>query len=149
VSCQLIKIDRNLIFCDFCGYFRLSRARRCIENAFGVMTARYRVLRRTLLATRRTAKAIIQAVVVMHNFHLMRNREAYAPANYMDWEDRRGNVVRGRWRQEVGQDVPAPIRQQDGFQGEENANRIREEFVDYFLDAGAVPWQWRHLRRLT
>ncbi|KAE8737785.1 hypothetical protein FOCC_FOCC016748, partial [Frankliniella occidentalis] len=53
-------------------------ARRTIENAFGIMTARWRILRRPFIASRRTAKAIIKACVVLHNM-LVLNEENLPP----------------------------------------------------------------------
>ncbi|XP_034232826.1 uncharacterized protein LOC117640430 [Thrips palmi] len=131
--------------------YRLTRARRVIENAFGIMTARFRLLRKTMLATKRTAKLIIQAIVVLHNYLMERAAAHYAPPDFVDREDWRGNVVRGGWRAEALQDGPEPLGPQDPVGGAGDgplAEAIREEFVQYFLTEGAVPWQWRHLRRI-
>lgn len=133
--------------------FRLSRTRRIIENVYGILTARWRVLRRTLLASRTTAKAIIQATVVLHNFMLLHTAEVYAPGDFVDREDRHGRVLPGRWRQDAEADVLQPLVRQlpPGAPANREAGEVvREEFVDYFLTEGSasVPWQWRHLRRL-
>ncbi|KAK3931941.1 Protein ANTAGONIST OF LIKE HETEROCHROMATIN PROTEIN 1 [Frankliniella fusca] len=116
--------------------YRLSRARRVIENAFGIMTARWRVLRRSFVASIPTAKLIIQAVVVLHNKFIF-NEENVAPHQ--------------RWY------IPPDLQDIEGFadgadpllpyqvEEEQDADAIREEFADFFLGPGSVPWQWEHL----
>lgn len=47
---------------------KLSSARRKIENAFGELANRFRLFHTTLIANPETAKSIIKATVVLHNF---------------------------------------------------------------------------------
>ena len=47
---------------------RLSRARRIVENAFGIMTQRFRIYQRRIQLFPPTAVKIVQATVVLHNF---------------------------------------------------------------------------------
>lgn len=49
-------------------YFRLSRARRVIENTFGILASKWRIYRRPIIAGENTVNAIIKATVVLHNF---------------------------------------------------------------------------------
>ncbi|KAJ1519064.1 hypothetical protein ONE63_011307 [Megalurothrips usitatus] len=53
--------DSKIIF-----NYRLSRARRIVENVFAILSARWRVLRRSFIASKLTARAVIQAVVCLH-----------------------------------------------------------------------------------
>lgn len=39
--------------------YRLSRARRCIENAFGIMSARFRIFRRPIPASPKNVEKIV------------------------------------------------------------------------------------------
>lgn len=78
---------------------RLSRARRTIENTFGILTARWRILRQTLELNDRSAETIVQATVVLHNF-LKMNDGSYCPPNYVD-SIVNDTIVEGLWRQEV------------------------------------------------
>jgi len=57
--------------------YRLSRARRVIESAFGILVARWRIFRKPIIATIRTAIRIVKATTVLHNFII--NSEAQLP----------------------------------------------------------------------
>ena len=48
--------------------YRLSRARRVVENAFGVLAARWRVYHTKIAVNPECVKAIVKATCVLHNF---------------------------------------------------------------------------------
>ena len=48
--------------------YRLSRARRVVENAFGILTQRWAIYKRTLQLCPRTTRDIVMATAVLHNF---------------------------------------------------------------------------------
>ncbi len=50
------------------AYYHISRARRVIENAFGILAARFRVFRRPIHAKVNTTESITKACVALHNF---------------------------------------------------------------------------------
>lgn len=56
--------------------YRLSRARRTIENAFGIFVSWWRILRRSIQCKEETAHKIVLAVVVLHNFIIFSNRHS-------------------------------------------------------------------------
>ncbi|XP_077507599.1 uncharacterized protein LOC144118568 [Amblyomma americanum] len=78
--------------------YRLSRARRCAENAFGITAARWRVLLRAIPLRPENVDYVVKATCVLHNFPTVRNPLAQT---YSDREDVFGNVVAGHWRQGI------------------------------------------------
>ena len=48
--------------------YRLSRARRVVESAFGILASRFRCFCRPLLLQHKNATAFIKGAVVSHNF---------------------------------------------------------------------------------
>lgn len=55
--------DEKLIF-----NYRLSRARRTSENAFGILTSRFQIYKKAMYTSPETVNTIIFATVVLHNY---------------------------------------------------------------------------------
>lgn len=125
--------------------YRVSRARRCSENAFGIMSSVFRVLRKPMLLGPEKATAITCACVYLHNF-LRANKSAnyYAPPGSLDYVLTDGTIVPGDWRNRETESVesfyPLP---RVGRRGSEYAHAIRDEYASYFTsEEGSVPWQY-------
>jgi len=82
--------------------YRLSRARRVIENSFGILTARWRVLLNTLEFSPENCESIVLACIILHNFIMLNDHaRRYCPEDYVD-RDGPENVIReGAWRTDV------------------------------------------------
>ena len=125
--------------------YRLSRARRCIENAFGIMAGRFRIFRKPIIASEETARAITLAAVILHNFiksfedNLPIEDRRYASADFIDHEDCNGNFIPGSWRRLSHCMVDMiPQNCQETVQ---SAKEVRIILKDFFIHDGAIPWQ--------
>ncbi|KAM0730299.1 Protein ALP1-like [Formica fusca] len=79
--------------------YRLSRARRVVENAFGIMAARWRIYHKPMNTSLATTEAIVQATICLHNF--MMTRDHYCDANFADRTNRHGTEVTNVWRDNI------------------------------------------------
>jgi hypothetical protein len=87
--------------------YRLSRSRRTIENAFGVLSARWRIFRRPIRANVHTVEQIIKATIGLHNYLLLTENASYIPSGFVDSYSESGEIQSGKWREEVRRDDPA------------------------------------------
>lgn len=134
----------NLTMMERVFNYRLSRARRVIENVFGIMSARYRVLRTSILLSPEKTKKVTLACCVLHNFLMTKNKQKYAPPRTFDHYNENGELILGDWREEVQNSNMAPI--ENAVQYEPgDGRRIRDEFQEYFIHEGDLPWQYSRL----
>jgi len=63
----------NLINEQHIFNYRLSRARRMIENCFGILVIRWRVLYKKMVMKPKNAQNVILACVILHNFLRSKN----------------------------------------------------------------------------
>ena len=59
--------------------YRLSRARRIIENTFGILAARCRIFHKPIIANKKTVINVTKAAIALHNY-LMHGRQ-FEPLN--------------------------------------------------------------------
>lgn len=103
---------------------RLTRARRYLEVAFGILANKWRIFHRPLDVTEKTAVQIVKACTVLHNF--VRER------NGMNFDDSTLDHVNDF-------DELAPNHH---VRGGQSANTIRNQYMDFFMsNSGSVPWQ--------
>lgn len=120
--------------------YRLSRARRVVENAFGIMANRFRVLLSAINLSPQKVEKIVLACTALHNFLRREHASTYTPVGSFDNEDIDDGVVTpGAWR-DNRQLLPLDrvLRHPTS-----EAKDIRNEFMHYFNEEGAVPWQQR------
>jgi hypothetical protein len=104
--------------------YRLSRARRHIECAFGILANTWRILHRPLNMSIDLCEDIVKSCCVLHNFVRQREDNYISPTTN-DTQDTVGN--------------PIPSTRN------KTAHDIRDNFADYFVsDAGALPWQSKY-----
>lgn len=125
--------------------YRLSRARRVVKNAFGIMANRFRILRTTIMLQPQHMRKMVSATCVLHNF-LLRQSASY----YLDISDRQApdhSAIDGSWREEgMPQNSLLPLPSPVGHNYTGSAKDVREELKTYFVsDEGEVDWQYKFI----
>uniref|UniRef100_A0A1Y1N285 DDE Tnp4 domain-containing protein n=1 Tax=Photinus pyralis TaxID=7054 RepID=A0A1Y1N285_PHOPY len=105
--------------------YRLSRARRVIENAFGILANRFRVLLNPINLSANKTETITLACVVLHNFLATRS------VSYVEITP-----------EELATNKLETLLPQRGNRPSNHALQVREEFKNFFCSVeGSVPWQ--------
>lgn len=125
--------------CERIFNYRLSRARRVVENAFGVLSSVYRVLRKPMLLEPETATKVVLATVYLYNY-LRSNSNLRSPVSF-DTIQEDGELVPGSWRRE--QEPTTSLLPMDAIprRSSENAKDIRSHLARHFITNGAIVWQ--------
>lgn len=123
--------------------YRISRGRRTIENAFGIMSMRYRVLLTSILFDADKTKHITKAMCALHNFHIMCKDPTYVPYLADSCNTHTGDIVDGIWRNDDTTFGCALRRRNLESERDRQLNgiEVRNEFMHYFNEEGQVPWQ--------
>ena len=111
--------------------YRLSRARRVVENAFGILTAKWRIYQRRIQLHPQNVDNVVKATCVMNNF--IKHTSTNAPSNNRNHSPEMG---RGDHHGSV-RDLHAT-----GNHASQQAYDVRKTFTKYvMLPAGGVTWQ--------
>jgi len=118
--------------------YRLCRARRISENAFGILANRFQVLLSTMAQRPETVKLIVETCCLLHN--LMRERYPRMQNVLLDLEDDDHNVIPGSWRRE--RRILADLNSIIG-PNTSRAAKAQRIILKHYLNssAGSVPWQ--------
>lgn len=108
--------------------YRLSRARRIIENVFGIICQRFRILQSTINLSVEKVDLIVLTICILHNF--LRRK---SPGFYQTPEEE----ISDRFDANL-----TPLQMSQLSRNPcHNAKAVREAFVNYFNGVGAVAWQ--------
>ncbi|KAJ8895681.1 hypothetical protein PR048_001017 [Dryococelus australis] len=76
--------------------YRLSRARRTIENTFEILSTRWQIFQMRLQAQPQVVEKYVRACICLHNFIMKTCTEGtsqYCPSSYVDREEGNGAVL--------------------------------------------------------
>lgn len=113
-----------------------SRARNCVENTFGLITTRFRVLHHAINLNPDKAKYIVLAICVLHN-SLRQRSASYLQPNTT--QDNNQNIIDRRVRDAMF-DLPQ-LQHQRITSISTAAKENRDKYKEYFNTTGAVEWQ--------
>lgn len=124
--------------------FNYRRARRCVENAFGILTAKFVCLGRTMFCSPERAQKIVSACCVLHNYFLRTLKGSYCPSRFADSYDENGQLIEGLWRSCVKNTTHLDRSTLRNLRVDERAKQNREIFKN-FVDSpeGSLSWQRR------
>ena len=118
--------------------YRLSRARRVVENAFGILVNRFQVMRTTMEHHPDTVRLIVKTCMVLHN--LMRSRYPSLQNQLLDRQMPDGDMEPGAWR--TGQNLEDTVNVQAPNRDSKEGKKLRNLLKHWCNSpAGAVPWQ--------
>lgn len=130
--------------------YRLSRARRVVENAFGILTAKWCILKNSMCCNIENCEVIVFSLICLHNFLLSADLEAipqnrrYFNNRLVDSEGAQVEILGGVWRQQVPREqLFNRIGRLGGNRPAAACIRQRNILKDFFMsEAGEVPWQF-------
>lgn len=77
--------------------YRISRARRSIENTFGILAARWRIFYKPI----RGNVSNVEKCMSLHNYLRLTDNASYCPAGFVDSVGASGQLREGDWRSEI------------------------------------------------
>lgn len=111
--------------------YRLSRARRMAESAFGILSARFRLLKTTIPLHPDKVQIVVMAACCLHNFLLRNDASSVLYTN---------NEL-AHSDQQVSCSLTS-LTKARGNRTSDNALNVRDKFCAYFnSNEGSVPWQ--------
>jgi len=123
--------------------YRLSRARRVSENAFGILSSRFRIFRRTIDVKVETTELIVKTACAIHNWLRMTASRDYLTTKCVDIGDlNTGEIHPGTWRQTNS--LLSVGRLDVGYTSNHyttDAEILRKRYARDFYTTLSVPWQ--------
>ena len=131
----------------------LSRARRVIENSFGIMAIKFRIFRRPIVANPDKVTKITQAACCLHNYLWISeinnppSARFYCPPGFVDLEDNDRNVIPGDWRSEISSSGLQSVHRTSSNTYSRSASDLRDTIMRFLnTPQGEVSWQYAHVR---
>ncbi|XP_017471064.1 PREDICTED: uncharacterized protein LOC108362542 isoform X2 [Rhagoletis zephyria] len=124
--------------------YRLSRAKRVVENGFGILASRFQILQRSIDLPMEKVKVLTLAACALHNF--IGTRDGFESA-LLDSEDTDAiSLTDGSWRNEV---FLTSLQRSLETRSETEGRIVRETYTQYFNTIGYVPWQFNAIKNFN
>lgn len=117
--------------------YRLSRARRVVECAFGILTSKWRILRKLIETGVDTAISIVQATVCLHNFLITRDLTRPMKERTYLVQDLRDILSQ---QVDCSQELHSPENSLEIIS--QTGSIARNLFTQYFCTNGTIQQQW-------
>ena len=129
--------------------YSLSRARRVIENAFGILCTRFRIFYVPIKASVKNVERYVKAAIALHNYLRPSENSLYCPQGFVDIESENGEIRPGHWRTiQERNNVLTSISYLRGSRYSDDAKDMREALKNFVNShKGQVSWQLDHARR--
>lgn len=110
---------------------KLSAARVYIENTFGILTNRWRILHTNIQASPKNVDKIVLATVVLHNYLMLDKSCGYFEESLVDHEEN-GVIIPGAWRQ--SSESQPSFRISHANRSSASAFAVRDELTNHFFE---------------
>lgn len=137
--------QKNLNYENRIYNYRLSRGRNVVENVFGLIAARFRVLHTAINMKPLNIQYVVLAICTLHNY-LIKRKNLYIGPTSFDSENKQTHELmkNAEWRQNNVE--LCPLQSSDRKGQTLDAKENRQEYVNYFTGNGKVSWQDEMLR---
>lgn len=116
--------------------YRLSRGRRCVESAFGILVMRWRLFEKAIGLQPCEIQKLVMAAICLHNFLSSLGDK---DDKIEEYKKQRENCEDHANEEPEQQNLEVDLRE---------GSAVRQLLTDYCIGpAGSVPWQWEHVRR--
>lgn len=123
--------------------YRLSRARRVVENAFGILANRFRIFLTAINLALYKIDSVVLCCCVLHNY-LRRNSQGYMASLPFERDSDISTTMPGSSIHRESQEhmeVLTPLNSGHPRLPTQNARQCRLEYMNYFVGRGSVSWQ--------
>ncbi|CAI6346434.1 unnamed protein product [Macrosiphum euphorbiae] len=119
--------------------YRLSRARNCVENTFGLISSRFRLLQRAINLNPEKASYAVLAICAIHNF-LRKRGGPYVTSTMFDRQEDTNILKNGEWRENINNELLGlQCTRQKNVSTEAKVNR--DNYMHFFNNQGSVDFQ--------
>ena len=127
--------------------YRHSRARRISENLFGILANRLSIFFTTINLEPKYVEDVIFTALILRNMLIKSPNSVniYRPSSFADTTLEDGEVSEGEWRASLIPDSFYSLQvPRTGHNASLYGKSVKEKFMDYFVNDGAVEWQWKY-----